>query len=222
MEKHDGYIKYNDDKTCYGMMGRNGNWIKEELEDGDRVDVVINGEKFATNYIKEYHCRPVLKPHVWNNWEFLTTIPAIYYDSKKTVKEKPLAQKEMQRLRYIGGSILIAISIVVPAIFGALFAFIGLDANTTYLRNFVVVSKTVFWLVGAGFVSSAILLIANILPNQFCIGFGCALYYGTILLSAFLSNFIYGADINRYFISFTIVALVCYIVWIRKFKPNNE
>lgn len=220
MEAYEGHIKYNDEKKCYGMMGHDGNWIKEALEDGDRIDVVINGERFYTNFECKYS--PVLKPQVWDNWEFLCGLPAAYYNFEKVAKEKPMTEKEERRLRYRFAFLLIGVSLVVPAILGALFALIGLDEDTTYLKNFAVMAEAMFWFIGAGMAVGGILLLANIVPINLCIGFGCALYYGTILLSEFLSDFICGAESNRYIISFVIVSLVCYIVWLKEFKPKDS
>ena len=222
MQTHDGYIKQNDNLDCYGFVDCDGNWVKEKIEDGARIDVVINGERFATNFIKEYPYRPVLKPHVWSNWEFLCGLPAAYYNFEKIAKEKPMTKKEERNWRYRFAFLLIGVSLVVPAILGALFALIGLDEDTTYLKNFAVMAEAMFWFVGAGMAVGGILLLANIVPINLCIGFGCALYYGTFLLSALLSNFIYGAESNRYIISFVIVSLVCYIVWLKKFKPKDS
>jgi len=218
MKTYEGYIKYNDNKHCYGLMGHNDIWAKEKLEDGDRIDIVINGERFSTNFGCKYN-HPVLKPHAWDNWEFLCGLPATYYDFEKTTKEKPLTKKEKRRWRYKLCFFIFGVSLVVPAILGALFALIGLTENTTYLENFAAMGEAMFWYLGAGTAVGGILLLLNIVPINLCIGFGCALYYGTVFLSAFLSNFIYGAEINRYCISFVIVSLVCYIVWLKKFKP---
>lgn len=220
MKIHDGHIRYNSDQNCYGMMDEDGNWIKEKLENGDRIDVVINGERFATNF-EETPYYKALKPQVWSNWKFIAELPAAYYEFETDPKGKPLRKKEERRLRLRFAFLLIGISLAVSVLLGALFALIGLNEDTTYLENFAIMTGAMFWFVGAGVAAGGILLLANIVSIDLCIGFGCALYYGTILLSGFLSNFIYSAESDRYIISFVIVSLVCYIVWLRKFKPET-
>lgn len=220
MKTHDGYIKFNTDKNCYGMIDCDGNWIKEEIEDGTRIDVIINGEWFATNFSKSYLSEPALKPHAWDNWDFLCGLPAIYHDSEKITKDKKMTEKEERRERYISALYLIVSPFIFSAILGALFALIGLDEDTTYLKNFMAMAKAMFFIFGAGAVAGGILLLLNIAPMTACVGFGCALYYGTILLNGFLSKFIYGAEINIYSISFVIVSLICYIEWIKNFKKS--
>lgn len=220
MKIYEGYIKYNDSKQCYGLMGHDDVWIKEELENGDRIDIDINGERFLTNFELNYS-RSVLNPHAWDNWEFLCGLPVEYYDFEETPKEKPLTKKEERCLRYKFCFFIFGVSLVAPAILGALCALIGLNEDTTYLKNFAAMCEAMFWFLGAGMAVGGILLLLDIVPMNLWIGFGCALYYGTIFLSAFLSDFIYGADINRYCISFVIVSLVCYIVWLKHFKPDT-
>lgn len=222
MKTHDGYVKFNVDKNCYGMIDYDGNWIKEEIEDGTRIDVVINGERFATNFIKNYPHEPALMPHVWNNWDFLCGLPAMYYDSEKITNDKKMTEKEERRERYISAFYLIGAPFIISAILGALFALIGLDKDTTYLKSFMTMAMAMFLIFGAGAVVGGILLLVNIAPMNACIGFGCALYYGTILLYGFLSKFIYGSEINRFCISLIIVSLICYIEWIKKFKKSSS
>ena len=218
MKMYEGHIKYNESKKCYGMMDYEGNWIKEELEDGDRIDIVINGEVFSTNFDNEFNY-PSLRPHQWSNWEALTKAHAAYYDFEREDK-KPLTKKEERLHRFLSTFLLIGIAILISLLLGAFFALIGMGEKS-FTDAFVVCFNYVFWGFCAGLVAGAILLLLGILPENFCIGFGCALYYGTILLSGFLSNFIYGEEINRLFISFVIVALVCYIAWLTQFKDNK-
>ena len=219
VKTYEGHIKYNENEHCYGMVGNDGNWVKEKLEHGERIDVVINGEQFATNFKCEYKC-PALQPHAWDNWDYLCGLPATYYDFEITPPKQPLTEKEKRRLRYGIGLASIALSLVVSVLMGALFALIAFDGSE-YLKHFTNASIFMFFFLGGGFAAGGVLLILNILPENLCIGFGCALYYGTILLSGFLSDFIYGPDSNRCCISFVIVSLVCYIVWLRKFKPDK-
>lgn len=216
MEIYDGHIKYNDEKKCYGMIGHDGKWIKEALEDGDRIDVVINDERFSTNFKCKY--APILQPHAWDNWEFLTTIPAAYCKPKNAPEKKPLTKAEERRLRYKMAFSLIGISLAVCAVLGGIFAFMGMG-DKTYLDAFTISFTYMFGLCGAGMVVGGILALMNILPVTLCVGFGCALYYGTVILAATLLKSIPGSD--RYIISFTIVALVCYIVWLKNFKPTD-
>lgn len=213
MQTYEGSIKYNDDLKCYGFVGPDGNWIKEKIEDGGRIDVVINGELFATNFVRKYPDSPVLKPHVWTNWEFLAEIPAIYYDFGRSDDEP--SREEERRIRWILTLSMVGGSLLVSALFGGLIALIaGID--------FLAAFEGSFWFLGAPIAAGGIMCLFGIVPVNYCIGFSCALYYGTILLARIFSGFIYGSDANRYFISFIIVALVCYIVWLKKFKPTSD
>lgn len=134
-----------------------------------------------------------------------------------------LTDREKKRLRYKGGLLLIAISLAVSVVLGAIFALIPLATDGgSYLKGFILMSKTMFFMFAAGIAVGGILLIANIVPENFCVGFGCALYYGTIFLAALLSDYITGATANRYIISFVVVSLICYIVWLKKFKPVEQ
>lgn len=220
MEIYDGFIMYNQDQRCYGMMGNDGNWVKGKLENGDRIDIVINGERFSTNFEGD-SSHPALKPHSWDNWEFLSGLPAAYYSFDTTAKKEPLPKKDKTRSRCRIGLLCIATSIAYSVVFGALLALLRQDVGS-YLDNIVTISEVTFFMFGAGLAAGGLLLIANIIPEKLCIGFGCALYYGTIFLSSILSKFIDSADINRYIISFTIVSLVCYIAWLKGFKMKYE
>lgn len=217
MQTYEGNIKYNDDLECYGFVGPDGNWIKEKIEDGGRIDVVINGELFETNFITEYPYRPVLKPHVWSNWEFLTEIPAIYYDFGRldNVEDDDISSEDESKVHRMSALLMIGSSLLVSALFGGLIALI---ASIDFFAAF----EGLFWFLGAPIAAGGIMCLLGIVPVNYCIGFSCALYYGTILLARFLSGFIYTSDANRYFISSIIVALVCYIVWLKKFKPTSD
>lgn len=52
------------------------------------------------------------------------------------------------------------------------------------------------------------------------IGISSGLYYGTFAVAEFLGEFITTSDPNRYSIAFVIVALICYIIWLKHFKKN--
>lgn len=222
MKIDEGQIKYNESLHCYGMMGLDGNWVKEKLEDGDRIDVVINGERFITYFEQSpYSPTPVLRPQVWSNWKFLCELPAAYYDPEKP-KSEPLSPKEERRLRYKYGLIMILLSLVASIVLGALFSLFRLGQDS-YFHLLVTTSKVMFLLFGAGIAAGGLLLIGKIVPENLCIGFGCALYYGTIILSSFLSkNILTRYETQELFlISFVIVSLSCYIHWLKNYKPSN-
>ena len=212
MNQYHGKIKYNEEAKGWGFVGVDGEWVITKLEPGDRVDLIYNGEVIPTNYEDFHGESPYLKPHGVSNWDWISSLPAVLHYSEK---EKPLSPKEYRKIRWKLALFTIGVSMLCSVVLGAIFALLF---NESFIDFFTVM----FWFVGAGGTAGGLLMIINILPENLCIGFGCALYYGTILLSAFLSKFIYGAEVNRYVISFVIVSLICYIVWLKEFKPKDD
>ena len=108
MKTYKGYIKYNDALRCYGLVDRNGNWIKESLEEGDRFDIAISEMVLAANYSKEYH--GYFKPHEINARTFADSTPVLYYDFEKVPQP---SEKEIAKTRWRSGLLAIGISIAV-------------------------------------------------------------------------------------------------------------
>lgn len=65
----------------------------------------------------------------------------------------------------------------------------------------------------------ALLLILTPIDESLTYGFGIGLYYGTAAIAAAtLKLGWYIPDWDRLLLSFAVTALICYIVWLKKFK----
>ena len=115
---------------------------------------------------------------------------------------------------------------VVPVVFagllGVMYAGIKAVSGGDFLCDLWQGTKAMYFVFGAGIHAGGVLRLIFRIDEVCALGFGAALYYGTMLLSAFLTDYIIGADINRYIVSFVIVALACYIVWLKKFKTKAD
>lgn len=109
--------------------------------------------------------------------------------------------------------------IVFSLIFGAIFAAIAFGKDS-YLSLWIDMSLAIFMFAGASVALGAILAFIGILHTDYCVGFGAALYYGTMFLARLLTemNVCYESKSDE--IAFVIVSLVCYIVWLKWFKPK--
>lgn len=123
------------------------------------------------------------------------------------------------RSRIKSALFLVLISILTVSIIGATIVAINGEFTKSAFLN---ISKLLFWLFGAPFISAVILLLVTKLEAAHCISFGSALYYGTIFVSIFLNDFIITDEINLFIISFVLVALVCYIYWLKAIKNKEE
>lgn len=80
-------------------------------------------------------------------------------------------------------------------------------------------AQNMFFLFTAFPIASALLLILTPIDEDLSFGFGAALYYGTLAIAAAtLKLGWYIPDWDRLLLSFAITALICYIVWLEKFK----
>lgn len=117
-------------------------------------------------------------------------------------------------------------SVVIAIILGLLCGgFISLLNNDNiFFLTFYKASVICYFWFFAGITVAGILVLITILPPDLAIGFGAGLYYGTIFLSSILRDYIHTSDINLYFISGVIVALICYIIWLKGFQAryNNK
>lgn len=83
----------------------------------------------------------------------------------------------------------------------------------------VYVFSYIFWLCFASPWVSALLLLLTDIPEDLTFGFGAALYYGTLVVAHFTEKAGWVMkDLDRYFVGFIISALICYIVYLRRFK----
>lgn len=80
--------------------------------------------------------------------------------------------------------------------------------------EFILVCKVVFFFFFAGLVVSAVLLVLTNIPEEWTIGFGYGLYYGTILVSAITRKVGWVIpDTDRILLGAVISSLVCYAVY---------
>lgn len=89
--------------------------------------------------------------------------------------------------------------------------------------NFWSVAKHVFLFFTAPVAVTSIILLLNMLPVDIAYGFGCAIYYGTFGVLFLLSKIgIYGEDGSMIACSGLITCLICYIVYINKFRDKYK
>ena len=113
------------------------------------------------------------------------------------------------------GLLLIVISVICVSILGVIFAVItGSDI--------IKMIKVLFLYFGAPCCLGGVLICTTKMKEGHCFGIGMAIYYGTAILSEILDHFIDATDSTLLFISFAIVALCCYVYWIKNIKSNND
>ena len=120
----------------------------------------------------------------------------------------------------IVGLIMIATSIGYSFVLGCIFSLIGLG-ESSFVESLPLMSKTMFWMFGAGLAAGGVLSIVIPAISDHCVGFGCALYYGTVFISGFLDKFIIADQSDRLLIAFVFVSLLCYIYWLKNLKPSE-
>lgn len=107
------------------------------------------------------------------------------------------------------------ISLGVSLFLGIIFSLFSMDNGNTFIENIWMFSKVCFFMFGAFLVVSSILLVITNFDDNFCLGFGAALYYGTIIGGDFLKGML-DMSLNRaMFVSFIITSLIGYIVWLK-------
>lgn len=78
-----------------------------------------------------------------------------------------------------------------------------------------------FWLVAAPFLVAILLLFVTTIPEVEVIGYGCGLYYGTIVLASLMRTLHFRMNEEaRYIVSFVIVSLSCCIVYLKRKRPQ--
>lgn len=105
----------------------------------------------------------------------------------------------------------IIIGLLIPIILGAIF---GLIMGGYFWASI----QSMFWYCGAPSVVAGLLLILTPISEDLAVGFGCGLYYGTVLASKVLPPVLRVLlNSNPLFIGFLLSALVCYIVYCKFF-----
>lgn len=109
------------------------------------------------------------------------------------------------------------IGLIVPvlcvAVVGLLFTAIPVS-NRTFVQNWWLGAKVMYWLVGAPCHAGFALRVLLRIDVDYAYGFGIALYYGTLFLGRFVGNLMVENEWS-YVTAFVIVALVCYIFWLK-------
>lgn len=116
------------------------------------------------------------------------------------------------------------LSIGVSAVTGLLFCAVGGNDGKPFLDKWLFLSEAVFFLFGGGSFVAALLLILTNMSDDLVFGFGHGLYYGTYLGGGAIHELLRKRvpEIDCLAIAFVITALVCYIVWLKKFKDKQK
>ena len=215
MKLHDGIIQYNDNLKCYGMMGLDGNWIRESLEDGDRIRILLGTEIFETKFSNKSNY-PSLDPLPIHNWDFIIGKPAAYYDFETGTKKEPMTKQEENKLRLKLGFGAIAISLAFNALLGFIFALLFGRENFGLFSESIRFFEIMYVLFGAGLGVGGLLMIISTVPINYCIGFGCAYYYGTVFLGIMIRDYFGYEDISFFVAAFIFVVLLCYIYLLKQ------
>lgn len=113
----------------------------------------------------------------------------------------------------------VIIAVVLTVILGFIFSLVF--GNVSW-EGFWRASSLMFWYFFAGAIVAAILLIITKIPIGLTFGFGCGLYYGTIAAAWILEEFFSVEGNARYSIGVVFATLVCYVVWLKKYKDNSK
>ena len=119
------------------------------------------------------------------------------------------------------GMILFAISLACTCLLALPLSLVKFN-EASFVERFANAFEMIFWIAGAGSAVGGILAI--IIPKiaNHAFGFGNAIYYGTVLISGFLDDFITADQSERLIIAFVIIALLCYIYWLKEIKPKDS
>ena len=128
------------------------------------------------------------------------------------------------KLRVKIGLITLLASFAAPFLFGLLLGPILGSNELTYFENAISIAKGLHMFFVAGISVGAVLIFITKVPEHLCIGFGVALYYGTIFLGGFVRDLLDAPEATpiHYGIAFVIISLVCYISWLKQFKQEYE
>lgn len=221
MKLHDGSIQYNEQLKCYGMMGLDGSWVKESLEDGDRIRILLGNEVFETKFCSGPYF-PTLVPLPMDNWEYLTGKPAAYYEFEELNKKPVKSEAEKKRFRKLMAFGSIAICLAINALLAVSFAAISSASGDSFSDVFHSAFSICFTLFGGASVVMAFLLLATNLPDDFAYKYGVALYYGFFVCALILTR-ILGLEENEstFILSGIFSVLFCYIHWLKKKDTNS-
>lgn len=113
----------------------------------------------------------------------------------------------------------------------ALFCLLSALATTLFLgglmfllsRNFWGSMEAAFFFLSAPFLVAILLLFVTTIPKTEVIQYGCGLYYGTFALSSLMRKLHFHMDEEaHYIVSFIIVSLICYIVYLKRKDTSKK
>ena len=220
MKKYDGHIEYNQGLKCYGMMGLDGVWIKEKLEDGDRIAIMIGDNVFETKFSTGLYT-PALEPLPWDNLENLVGRPAVYYDFENTPDNPVKTKKVDKRYRFNSAILIILISIACNALLAAILSGISAASGDSFIDVFTNAFPLCFGMFGGSSIISAFMILATKIADDSALKYGAGFYYGTLLLTGFLSEYLHmGNILLSLILSAAIVSQACYIFWLKHNKQD--
>lgn len=116
--------------------------------------------------------------------------------------------------RYTTALYMALFSVVFSLFFGGILTF----ANGDFFKS-VVISFLFFFafpLVGA------LLILCTKMKDDYCFGYGAALYYGTVVVSNIFKKLYQINSFDCYVIGFIFTVLICYITWLKYFKKRHN
>lgn len=128
----------------------------------------------------------------------------------------------MMQNRFGEALFLISTSIMISVILGGIFYLLFKNSIN---RNFFLWVEVFFLLFTAPAALAGVLrIITNIDPDgNWLFGIACGLYYGTIFVAKILDGIGWNSEMSvRYFIAFVIVALICYIFYIKNHPKEKN
>lgn len=100
-------------------------------------------------------------------------------------------------------------------------AFLALFFSIAGGRYWDLVIIMFFWFGAPLSVAGLLVLLIN-LDESLSFGYGCALYYGSVFLAGLLQKWFHIAHHVGLIIAFVIVALSCYVFWLKHHKKKEE
>lgn len=117
-------------------------------------------------------------------------------------------------LGYILGSL--ALTIVLSLLLGL----IHLITDKEFIEVLPRIISLVYLWIGAAPAAAGVLLLVTSVPEDLAFGFGCGLYYGTGIAASWIRDWLNVSESSACVIAFIIVALICYIIWLKEFKQE--
>lgn len=101
-------------------------------------------------------------------------------------------------------------------------AIMSAGEDKPFLYFFWRASKFFYLIFFAGCTVGCLLILLTKIPEQYAIGFGYGLYYGTFGASFVVQEFFHLSDRESIVLGFVIAALVCLVVWFAFCKPHID